>query len=172
MNAVQARQLLTAVPCVGSFDRCRGRRLVAFCAVISYAALRPAEVVGPRLSDCDLPETGWGTLTLRETRPVSGKQWTDSGERHDRRCLKQREADTDRPAPIPPVLVALLRARLKAFGTAREGRVFGDERGGVVGSSMNWRVREEARGVSGGTDRYDAPSIEQGSDPECAGRTK
>ncbi|GGJ69858.1 hypothetical protein GCM10010121_095620 [Streptomyces brasiliensis] len=49
----------------------RGRRLVAFYAVLYYAGLRPAEAVGLRLSDCHLPETSWGTLTLRETRPVS-----------------------------------------------------------------------------------------------------
>lgn len=55
-----------------------------------HAALRPAEAVELRLSDCDLPETGWGTLTLRETPPVSGKQWADSGERHDRRGLAVR----------------------------------------------------------------------------------
>ncbi|WP_329230914.1 tyrosine-type recombinase/integrase [Streptomyces canus] len=145
VNAVQARQLLTAVSYVRSWDRCRGRRLVAFYAVLYYAGLRPAEAVGLRWSDCHLPETGWGTLTLRETRPVSGKQWTDSGERHDRRGLKAREASKDRPVPIPPVLVAILEAHRKAFGTAKEGRVFGNERGGVVGSSTYWRVWEEAR---------------------------
>lgn len=37
------------------------------------------------------PVPKWGTLTLWETRPVSGKQWTDSGERHDRKGLKTRE---------------------------------------------------------------------------------
>lgn len=74
VNAVQGRELLTAVSYVGSWDRSRWRRLVAFYAVPYYAGLRPAETVGPRLSDCDLPESGWGTLTLRETRPVSGKQ--------------------------------------------------------------------------------------------------
>ncbi|MCX5324297.1 tyrosine-type recombinase/integrase [Streptomyces sp. NBC_00120] len=145
VNPVQARQLLTAVSYVGSWDRCRGRRLVAFYAVLYYAGLRPAEAVGLRLSDCHLPDKDWGTLTLRETRPVSGKQWTDSGERHDRRGLKAREASTDRPVPIPPVLVAVLRAHLNEFGTAMEGRVFGNERGGVVGSSTYWRVWEEAR---------------------------
>ncbi|MGW1880813.1 hypothetical protein [Streptomyces sp. NPDC001975] len=59
--------------------------------------------------------------------------------------LKAREAKSDRPVPIPPVLVAALRAHLDAFGTAKEGRVFGNERGGVVGSSTYWRVWEEAR---------------------------
>lgn len=157
VNAVQARQLLTSASYVGSWDRCRGRRLVAFYAVIYHAALRPAEAVGLRLSDCHLPETGWGTLTLRETRPVSGKQWTDSGERHDRRGLKARETSTDRPVPIPPILVSILRAHLKAFGTAREGRVFGNERGGVVGSSTYWRVWEEAREYALPPERVHSP---------------
>ncbi|MER7412580.1 tyrosine-type recombinase/integrase [Streptomyces cacaoi] len=157
VNAVQGRQLLSAVSYVGSWDRCRGRRLVAFYAVLYYAGLRPAEAVGLRLSDCHLPETGWGTLTLRETRPVSGKQWTDSGERHDRRGLKAREASSDRPVPIPPVLVAILRAHLKEFGTAKEGRVFGNERGGVVGSSTYWRVWEEARPYALPPERVDSP---------------
>jgi len=157
VNAVQGRQLLTAVSYVGSWHRNRGRRLVAFYAVLYYAGLRPAEAVGLRLSDCHLPETGWGTLTLAETRPVSGKQWTDSGERHDRRGLKAREASTDRPVPIPPVLVAILRAHLKEFGTAKEGRIFGNERGGVVGSSTYWRVWEDARLYALPPDRAASP---------------
>ncbi|MEU2866388.1 site-specific integrase [Streptomyces mirabilis] len=157
VNAVQGRQLLTAVSYVGSWGRNRGRRLVAFYAVLYYAGLRPAEAVGLRLSDCHLPEAGWGTLTLRETRPVSGKQWTDSGERHDRRGLKAREAASDRPVPIPPVLVAILRAHLKEFGTAKEGRVFGNERGGLVGSSTYWRVWEEAREYALPPERVDSP---------------
>lgn len=157
VNAVQGRQLLTAVSYVGSWDRNRGRRLVAFYAALYYAGLRPAEAVGLRLPDCHLPETGWGTLTLRETRPVSGKQWTDSGERHDRRGLKAREAATDRPVPIPPVLVTILRAHVKEFGTANEGRVFGNERGGVVGSSTYWRVWEEAREYALPPERIESP---------------
>ncbi|MFF7890657.1 tyrosine-type recombinase/integrase [Streptomyces sp. NPDC007907] len=157
VNALQARQLLAAVSYVGSWDRCRGRRLVAFYAVLYYAGLRPAEAVGLRQSDCHLPDSGWGTLTLRETRPVSGKQWTDSGERHDRRGLKAREAKSDRPVPIPPVLVAILQAHLDVFGTAKEGRVFGNERGGVVGSSTYWRVWEEARNYALPPERVDSP---------------
>ncbi|MEV6056993.1 hypothetical protein [Streptomyces sp. NPDC052107] len=47
---------------------------MAFFVDLYYAGLRSAEAVGLRLSDCHLPESGWGTLTLRETRPVSGKQ--------------------------------------------------------------------------------------------------
>lgn len=129
VNEMQGRQLLMAVSYVGSVHRNRGRRLVTFFGCILYAAMRPAEVVGLRLADCHLPETGWGTLTLRETRPISGKSWTDSGDRHDRRGLKSREPGEDRPVPIPPVLVAMLRAHLKEFGTAKDGRLFPNERG-------------------------------------------
>jgi integrase len=173
VNPVQGRQLLTAVSYVGSHHRARGRRLVAFYAVMLYAGMRPAEAVGLRMSDCYLPEPPayvvslvkgfrqpapkWGMLTLRETRPVAGKQWTDSGERHDRRGLKAREAKTDRPVPIPPVLVAILRAHLAEFGTAKDGRVFGNERGDVVGTSTYWRVWEEARAYALPPERADSP---------------
>ncbi|MCT2592367.1 tyrosine-type recombinase/integrase [Streptomyces sp. N2-109] len=164
VNAVQGRQLLTAVAYVGSWHRKRGRRLTAFYAVMYYAALRPAEAVGLRLSDCDLPappEDGqvprWGTLTLRETRPVSGKQWTDSGERHDRRGLKAREATVDRPVPIPPVLVAILREHIRLHGTADDGRLFTNERGDLVGTSTYWRVWEEARLLALPPDRVKSP---------------
>ncbi len=118
---------------------------MAFFGCILYAAMRPAEVVALRRSDCELPETGWGLLTLRKTRPVAGKKWTDSGERHDRRGLKMRDPDADRPVPIPPVLVAMLRAHLNEFGTAGDGRVFHNERGGLVGSTSYYRVWVEAR---------------------------
>ena len=47
--------MLTAVSYVGSWHRKRGRRLVAFYAVMYHAALRPAEAVGLRESDCHLP---------------------------------------------------------------------------------------------------------------------
>ncbi|MDT0270023.1 site-specific integrase [Streptomyces sp. DSM 44915] len=164
VNAVQGRQLLAAVSYVGSWHRARGRRLVAFYAVMYYAALRPAEAVGLRFADCELPEPAedgeaalWGTLTLRETRPVSGKQWTDSGERHDKRGLKARAASSDRPVPIPPVLVAILRDHLRTFGTAKGGRLFANERGDLVGSSTYWRVWEEARALALPPERVDSP---------------
>ncbi|MFD3324058.1 tyrosine-type recombinase/integrase [Streptomyces sp. NPDC058701] len=145
VNKTQAAQLLAAVSYVGTWDRKKGRRLVAFYAVMYFAALRPSEAVGLRKSDCYLPEKGWGMLTLRDTHPVSGKQWTDSGERHDKRGLKSRESKDDRPVPIPPALVAMLRSHLKEFGTAKDGRLFTNERLGLVGSSTYWRVWKDAR---------------------------
>jgi integrase len=157
VNAVQGDQLLTAISYVGSVHRNRGRRLVAFFACQLYAAMRPAEAVGLRQKDCYLPEQGWGTLTLRETRPVSGKRWTDSGQRHDRRGLKSREPKADRPVPIPPMLVAMLRAHIAEFGTAKDGRLFANERGAVLGTSSYWRVWQEARPIALPPDKVDSP---------------
>ncbi|WP_371527157.1 tyrosine-type recombinase/integrase [Streptomyces sp. NBC_01283] len=145
VNKTQAAQLLAGVSYVGTWDRKKGRRLVGFYAVMYFAGLRPSEAVGLNKADCFLPEAGWGVLTLRDTHPVSGKQWTDSGERHDKRGLKSREAKEDRPVPIPPPLVVMLRAHLKEFGTAQDGRLFTNERGGLVGSSTYWRVWRDAR---------------------------
>ncbi|MFF3673369.1 hypothetical protein ACFYYS_05185 [Streptomyces sp. NPDC002120] len=77
VNEIQGRQLLTAVSYVGSIHRNRGRRLVAFFACMLYSATRSAEAVGLTLPQCHLPETGWGMVTLKETRPVPGRKWTD-----------------------------------------------------------------------------------------------
>jgi integrase len=157
VNRRQARALLTAVSYVGSWRRARGRRLVAFFATLYYAGLRPAEAVGLREKDCYLPEKGWGRLTLAKTRPVAGRQFTDSGERHDERGLKQRDPDEERPVPIPPVLVRHLRAHIDEFGTAPDGRVFRNERGGLLGASTFSRVGEEARRMALPPAKVDSP---------------
>ncbi|MEU6225948.1 hypothetical protein [Streptomyces sp. NPDC047042] len=67
---------------------------------------------------------------------------------------KAREATTDRP--VPPILVAIFQNHLK-FGRAKEGRVFGNERGGVVGSSTYWREWEEAREYARPPERAASP---------------
>ncbi|GHD40942.1 integrase [Streptomyces galbus] len=147
-NPAQARSLLTAVSYVGGYGRARGRRLVGLFACMYYGALRPAEAVGLTNADLKLPETGWGTLLLNRTRPSVGKQWTDSGETHDDRGLKNRPAEEVRLVPVPPQLVTLLREHLDTFGTAEDGRLFTNERGGVVGSSTYYRVWQEARALA------------------------
>jgi integrase len=144
-NPEQARSLLAAVSYVGGYRRARGRRLVGLFACMYYGAFRPAEAVGLTKADLKLPETGWGTALLNRTRPSVGKQWTDSGETHDDRGLKNRPAEEVRLVPIPPQLVAILRQHLDTFGTAEDGRLFTNERGGVVGSSTYYRVWQEAR---------------------------
>jgi integrase len=147
-NPAQARSLLTAVSYVGGYGRARGRRLVGLFACMYYGALRPAEAVGLTDADLKLPEAGWGTVLLNRTRPSVGKQWTDSGETHDDRGLKNRPAEEVRLVPVPPQLVTILRQHLDTFGTAEDGRLFTNERGGVVGSSTYYRVWQEARALA------------------------
>lgn len=147
-NPKQARALLTAVSYVGGYRRARGRRLVGFFASMYYGGFRPAEAVGLKEADLKLPEEGWGAALLHRTRPSVGKLWTDSGETHDDRGLKNRPVEEVRPVPIPPQLVAILREHLDVFGTATDGRLFTNERGGVVGSSTYYRVWQEARALA------------------------
>ncbi|MGW9044104.1 tyrosine-type recombinase/integrase [Streptomyces lydicus] len=123
----------------------RGRRLVAFFGCMYYAAARPAEVIGLRAEDCDLPRRGWGTLRLKETRPRSGAAWTDSGKPHDERGLKHRPRKAVRVVPIPPDLVALLRWHVTAYGVAPDGRLFRTQRGGLVQDTGYGEVWAEAR---------------------------
>jgi integrase len=110
-----------------------------------FAGLRPAEAVGLAGADLTLPGQGWGTALLHRTRPSVGKQWTDSGESHDDRGLKNRPAEDVRRVPIPPQLVAILSEHLDTFGAAADGRLFYSEGGGVVASSTYSRAWQEAR---------------------------
>jgi integrase len=101
--------------------------------------------VALREIDCELPEKGWGRLVLAKTLPVTAKKWTDDGTRHEARGLKQRDPDVVRLVPIPPWLVSILKDHIKTFGTADDGRLFRNERGGIIGSTTLSRAWEEAR---------------------------
>lgn len=96
-------------------------------------------------TDLDLPESGWGSAVLHRTRPSVGKQWTDTGDIHDDRGLKNRPSEDVRRVPLPPQLVAVLAEHLATFGTADDGRLFFSEKGSVVPSSTYYRVWQEAR---------------------------
>lgn len=140
-SPAQAAKLLAAVRDQSK----RGRRLAAFFGCMYYAAARPAEVIGLRIGDCDLPHRGWGLLRLHETRPRSGTAWTDSGEAHEKRGLKHRPRKAVRRVPIPPELVTLLRWHVSAYGTAPDGRLFQTMRGGLVQDTGYGEVWAEAR---------------------------
>lgn len=133
------------MPYVGGYERARGRRLIGLFACTYFAGLRPAEAVGLAQGDLTLPEQGWGAVLLHHTRPSVGKQWTDSGESHDDRGLKNRPSEDVRRVPIPPPPVVMLRQHLDTFGTAADWRLFYSERAGVVASSTYSRAWQEAR---------------------------
>ncbi|WP_405140646.1 tyrosine-type recombinase/integrase [Sphaerisporangium sp. NBC_01403] len=142
VNPAQARELLVAVTYVG---RTRGAMLAGMFACMYFAGLRPAEAAGLREKDCHLPETGWGLLTLEETRPESGRRFSDSGKTHDVRGLKQRRHKAIRDVPIPPELVKILRVHIERHGTAADGRLFRTATGGVFSTTAYAKVWKEAR---------------------------
>jgi integrase len=154
VNPGQARELLTAVTYVG---RSRGPRLRAMFACMYFAGLRPAEAAGLRRRDCRLPATGWGLITLRKTRPQANKRYTDSGETQDERGLKHRDESIDRPVPIPPELVEILREHLDAFGTSKDGRLFFTQGGGDFSGSAYAQVWKRARTLALTPDQVESP---------------
>lgn len=76
-------------PCIGPSSRRLARLLAAvnvrepwltaFFATMYYAALRRAEALHLRLEECDLPESGWGSLHLTTSTQHAGGEWTDDG---------------------------------------------------------------------------------------------
>lgn len=147
-NPYQARELLSAVSYVGGYRRGRGRRLVGFFAGMYYAGLRPEEAVAAALPDCRLPRSGWGRLIVHRTLPQAGKGWTDTGQYHDERGLKNRPPGETRVVPLPPLLVALRREHVTTFGTADDGRLFFSERGGIISYITYHRVWHETRDLA------------------------
>jgi hypothetical protein len=61
-----------------------------------YAELRPGETVMLWKSDCCLPPSGLGSITLARSRSEV-KQWAGSGETHGERGLKEGPARAASP---------------------------------------------------------------------------
>ncbi|MER5325683.1 tyrosine-type recombinase/integrase [Streptosporangium roseum] len=142
VNPAQARALLAVLPSIGWT---RGPQMAAMFACMYYAALRPEEASALCRQNCELPEQGWGRLTLEKARPQANKRWTNSGETHDERSLKHRARDDTRDIPIPPALVTILREHLVRYGTADDGRLFRTSKGRPFSSSAYSAVWQEAR---------------------------
>ena len=68
------------------------------------------------LSACELPEDGWGWLTIADASTTAGRAYTDNGLTHEHRGLKgrtrgrpgTRARKPSRRIPAPPELVAML----------------------------------------------------------------
>ena len=140
-SPAQARDLLTGVRAQGL----RGQHLEAFYGCLYYAAQRPSEAVALREADCHLPSRGWGRLDLAASEPRAGRLWTDDGAPREARGLKHRAQHEMRSVPIPPALVALLRAHLKEYGTTPDGRLFRTARGQPLQDSAYSAVWQTAR---------------------------
>lgn len=121
VNPQQARNLLAAV-------RDKEPTLEAFYACLYYAALRPAEALHLRETDCKLPGTDeddqWGELLLTGSTQHVGTAWGDSGGTREDQALKHRAANATRVVPACPELVVILRRHLATYGAAPDGRLF------------------------------------------------
>jgi integrase len=137
-SPAQVSALLDAV------DRTRPE-MTAFFGCLYYAALRPEEAVALRLADCHLPGSGWGMLRLAAATPRTAAAWTSSGTSHEQRGLKHRPDGAIRMVPVPPVVAAMLRAHITAYGTAPDGRLFYGARGGPLSGSVYGRAWQSAR---------------------------
>ena len=160
INVRQAERLLDAVEAqtiAGQPRRSSGPMLRAFFAVMYYAALRPEEAAMLSKPDLQLPESGWGELLLSETAPIAGASWTDTGERRDRRQLKQRAIGEVRSVPSSPPLTRILHDHLRRFGVAADGRLFRNLVGGDLAESTIARVWDKARRAVFTEEEYASP---------------
>jgi integrase len=74
-------------------------------AIAGFGGLRPGEAVALHLEDLDLPQRGWGRISVKRSWNGVGRAWgtenEDIGEPKTKRSLRE--------VPIPPVLVGYLR---------------------------------------------------------------
>lgn len=141
VNPAQATALLAAVADHGE----TGRRLKAFFGAMYYGALRPGEAADLTKMSLQLPERGWGQLLLTSSAPATGANWSDTGQRRDKRGLKHRARKEVRVVPCAPPLVALLREHITEFGVQPDGRLFAGVRGGPLSESTYGRIWQKAR---------------------------
>jgi integrase len=118
---------------------------VAFFACIYYAALRPEEAVNLRERNLELPNSGWGWITLERAAPDTGKAWTNSGRQRDDRQLKHRPVGETRRVPCCPQLVEILRHHVKQYPPTRDERLFQGERQGELATITYTRIWKRAR---------------------------
>jgi len=77
--------------------------------IMYYAGLRPSEVAGLQVADCELPKDGRAVLNLRRANTETPARWSSDGETREARELKHRAPGDIRRIPIPAVLTALLK---------------------------------------------------------------
>jgi integrase len=122
-----------------------------------YSALRPEEAVDVRKKNLELPEKGWGWITVERAAPDTGKAWSDSGRQRDDRQLKHRADGDHRRVPCPPELTAILWQHLKDHGTDSDGRLFRGQRGAELATVTYSRLWKKARQAALSPEQYASP---------------
>lgn len=148
----QVESLMAAI----SYTWPSGGRYVAFLACLYYGMMRPEEAAALTKTQCDLPETGWGSVTLEQAVTQVGRLWTDTGTSHETRALKHRPDGAVRVVPIPPRLVELLKAHIDQFGTGLGGALFRSATGRKVSPGTVWLLCRNARRYAFGPEQWDS----------------
>jgi len=104
-----------------------------YLAMTLFAGLRPSEVNALRVSDLDLPDTGWGEARVRKSRTNPGVKFTN-----DSSPIAEGNTKTNnnRDVPLPPRLVGLLRQHVTDYPCGSDVAVFANSKGGLLNSNM------------------------------------
>ncbi len=92
-----------------------GARFAAFFAVMAYAGLRPSEAAALRVTDLELPTSGWDMAQLRGSTPAPGTRYSQTGDTRQTKALEHRAMNEVRRVPLPPPLVEMLQAHLSRW---------------------------------------------------------
>lgn len=103
----------------------------AMTAIGILAGCRPSEIVALEMSDIELPEEGWGVLTVSHAR-TGLRGWSED----DQQIGQPKVARSRRSIPIHQRLVIELSGWI-AFAEIEEGPLF-RTRGGLMPTSSNW----------------------------------
>jgi len=96
-----------------------------FVLVMALCGLRWGEATGLLWEDIELPAgDGWGWLVVRRSRRQAADRWLDPDEGPEWEPLKDRDLSDTRRVPVPPLLVAKLRAHHEQYGEGPDGLVF------------------------------------------------
>lgn len=166
-NAVDKRSLLNSDQAAALLDWIRrrprgGKRLHAFFATMYYCGPRPEEAVAMLVRDVRLPDVDaddqWCELMIHTATPEVGKQWTDTGEIHERRDLKGRAEGDTRTVPGHPALTRILRQHIEDEGLKPGDLLFQGESGGILAGSVIRRAWRSARRAVLAPHVFDSPT--------------
>lgn len=121
-----------------------GAKYAALFACVGWGGMRPSEAIGLRLTDLDLPASGWGLARLRGATTAPGGRYTADGGMFEDKGLKHRPIGAVREVPLPPPLVAQLRQHLTRFPPV-DDRIFSSDHGSPINPNAYTEVWVRAR---------------------------
>ena len=143
-SPAQARELVDAL---STISKQAVHQYRAFFTLMWCCGTRPSELYGLRFgSGFDLPETGWGSIVLRNPLVGSSSRWTDDGETAEQRhAMKARTEGSVRVIHVPPEAVQELRAHIQRTKPAHGDHLFRNSVGKPLDQSAVAEVWRKCR---------------------------